>query len=118
MDETFASQFAEDWIKAWNTHDLDHILSHYAEEFTMSSPAIVQIAREPSGTLKGKTAVGAYWRKALEMLPDLRFEWVETYVGVDSLIIAYKGVNGRPAAEFFLFNAERLVIKSIAHYGP
>jgi ketosteroid isomerase-like protein len=61
----FADHFAAEWIEAWNNHDLNKILSHYSEDFEMSSPYIAQIAGEASGTLKGKVAVSAYWAKAL-----------------------------------------------------
>jgi ketosteroid isomerase-like protein len=27
-----AQDFAQDWIEAWNYHDLDRILSHYDED--------------------------------------------------------------------------------------
>ena len=67
MEQTFAEHFAADWIEAWNAHDLNRILSHYEDDFEMSSPVIVQMAGEPSGTLRGKAAVGAYWRKALAL---------------------------------------------------
>ena len=65
IDKKFAEHFARDWIDSWNSHDLDRVLSHYSDQFEMSSPVIIQIAGEPSGTLKGKDAVGAYWAKAL-----------------------------------------------------
>ena len=68
-------RFAGDWISSWNSHDLSRILSHYADDFEMSSsPFIIQLAGEASGTLKSKNAVGTYWAKALQLIPDLRFE--------------------------------------------
>ena len=30
--------FANHWIKAWNSHDLEAILSHYAEDIVFLSP--------------------------------------------------------------------------------
>ena len=36
-----AERFADDWIAAWNAHDLEKILSHYTDDFEMSSPVIV-----------------------------------------------------------------------------
>ena len=65
IDATFAQRFAADWIAAWNRHDLDAILAHYADDFEMVSPLIPQLAGEPSGRLRGKTRVGAYWARAL-----------------------------------------------------
>lgn len=116
MDKDFARRFAEDWIAAWNTHDLERVLSHYADDFVMTSPVIVQIGGEPSGMLKGKTAVGAYWRKALTLIPDLHFELHEVLVGVDSVTLYYQGARG-PAAEVFHFSRDGKVIRAYAHYG-
>lgn len=36
----FADHFAIEWIASWNAHDLPRILSHYADDFEMSSPYI------------------------------------------------------------------------------
>jgi ketosteroid isomerase-like protein len=112
----FAEQFAADWIDAWNAHDLDRVMSHYADDFEMSSPFIVQVASEPSGTLRGKAAVGAYWKKALELILDLHFELISVLVGVTSVTLYYKGARGRLAAEVFHFGAEQKVSKAFAHY--
>jgi hypothetical protein len=116
MKESFAIQFAKEWIDAWNRHDLDLILSHYAEGFEMSSPVICRIANEPSGKLKGKEAVGDYWRKALEMIPNLHFELVNILTGVESIVIYYKGHQGL-AAEVFWFNGAGKIIRAFAHYA-
>jgi ketosteroid isomerase-like protein len=116
MDKDFARHFAEDWIAAWNAHDLERILSHYAEDFEMTSPFIAQIAGEPSGTLKGKAAVGAYWRRALELIPNLHFELHEVLVGVASVTLYYQGARG-PAAEVFHFGADGKVARAYAHYA-
>ncbi len=56
MNDAFAEHFARDGIDSWNSHDLQRILSHYADDFEMSSPVIIQLADEPSGTLRGKAA--------------------------------------------------------------
>jgi len=36
----FAERFGADWIAAWNSHDLDRVLTHYEDDFEMSSPLI------------------------------------------------------------------------------
>lgn len=115
IDKAFADHFAADWIDSWNKHDLDRILSHYTDDFEMSSPAIVKIASDPSGTLKGKIAVGAYWAKALRLIPNLHFELVATLVGVDSVTLYYNGGRGA-SAEVFHFNREGKINKAFAHY--
>lgn len=117
MNPTFATHFASEWISAWNSHDLERILAHYADDFEMCSPVIVQIAGEPSGTLRGKEAVGAYWRKALQLIPDLHFELIATLVGVNSIALHYKGAQGRLAVEVFHFGADGKVVRAFAHYA-
>jgi hypothetical protein len=117
MNQAFAENFAADWIESWNAHDLDRVLLHYADDFEMSSPVIIQITGEPSGRLCGKASVGAYWSKALQLIPDLHFELVSVLVGVGSVTIYYKGARGRLAAEVFFFDADQKVSRAVAHYG-
>jgi len=38
LSKAFADHFAAEWIAAWNSHDLERILSHYTDNFEMSSP--------------------------------------------------------------------------------
>ena len=83
----------------------------------MSSPMIIQIAGEPTGTLRGKAAVGAYWRKALELIPDLRFEMLSVLAGVSSITLNYKGARGRLVAEVFHFGPDQKVTEAFAHYA-
>jgi hypothetical protein len=116
IDKPFALKFAQDWVASWNSHDLARILSHYDDNFEMSSPVIITIGGEPSGLLKGKEKVRAYWAKALQLIPDLRFEWISTLVGVNSVTIYYKGARGRLAAEVFHFGSDNKVLRAFAHY--
>ncbi len=117
MEKSFAEQFAQDWIEAWNAHDLNQVMSHYAENFEMSSPRIIDGAGESSGLLKGKAAVGAYWTIALQRIPELHFELVTSLVGVNSITLYYKGVRGQLAAEVFHFGPDLKVVKAFAHYA-
>lgn len=117
MDKTFAENFASDWIASWNAHDVERVLSHYADDFEMSSPVIVQVAGDPSGTLRGKEAVGAYWRKALDLIPDLQFELLSVLAGVNTITLHYKGARGRLAAEVFHFGPDQKVTRAFAHYA-
>ena len=115
IDKSFAEHFAADWIDSWNSHNLGRILSHYSDNFEMSSPGILQVAEEPSGMLIGKAAVGEYWAKALQLYPDLRMELVSILAGVNSITLYYNGRRGR-SAEVFHFGPDQKVIRSFAHY--
>ena len=115
MDKQFVEKFASEWLEHWNSHDLDKIMTHYADDFQMSSPVIKQIMNIDSGIIKGKDNVRAYWEKALNMIPDLHFEFIKVYSGANSIVIHYKGHRGL-SAEVFFFNNEGLVEAAHAHY--
>jgi ketosteroid isomerase-like protein len=112
----FARQFAEEWVAAWNAHDLERILSHYEDDFEMASPVILQLAGEPSGRLHGKAAVGAYWARALAAFPNLHFELQDVLAGIGSITIYYHGHRGR-VAEIFRFSSSGKVAQASAHYA-
>jgi ketosteroid isomerase-like protein len=117
IDPEFARRFASEWIAAWNAHDLERVLAHYADDFEMASPVIVQIAGEPSGVLRGKTNVAAYWRQALARMPNLHFTLERVLVGAESVAIAYRGHRGA-SVETFWFGADGKVVRAAAHYEP
>ena len=82
MDSQQANRFADHWIASWNSHDLDAIMSHYEDDFTMTSPVIIDVMGERSGTLKGKEVVREYWANALAKYPQLFFEKQQVLLGV------------------------------------
>ncbi len=115
MNKEQAQNFAEEWINAWNSHDLDMILAHYDDDFEMSSPAIIKLTGEPSGVLRGKAAVGEYWSGALKKYPDLKFTLLHTLCGANSVALIYEGVLGL-SNEVFHFGDNGKVIRAYAHY--
>ena len=112
----WAEHFAKEWVDSWNAHDVDRVLSHYADDVEMSSPFIAAFTGEASGTLKGKAQVGAYWRNALQRIPDLRFELIQVFVCVNSITIYYKAVLGKLATEVLFFNPDGKASRAFAHY--
>lgn len=115
IDRQTAEHFADDWIAAWNAHDLDRILAHYAEDVTFSSPIIVEMLGIADGRLVGKAALRDYWARALARLPELRFTLTEVLRGADSVTLLYLGPKGL-AAEWFRFGADGAVREAAAHY--
>lgn len=115
MNSEFAKKFSLEWVEAWNSHDLDKLMAHYADDFEMNSPVIQKIMHIESGRIKGKKEVRAYWEKALNMNPNLHFELLKSFAGANSVIIHYKGHRGL-SAEIFFFNDEGEVVSAHAHY--
>lgn len=115
LSPDFARTFSADWIAAWNSHDLPRILEHYTDDFAMRSPGIVAMGA-PSGILKGKTNVAAYWEKALKAQPDLTFDLIDVFAGVQSLAIHYNSRGRRENVEVLEFNADCKVVRGSAHW--
>ncbi|MHB8919861.1 MAG: nuclear transport factor 2 family protein [Halothiobacillus sp.] len=107
--------FAGDWIAAGNHHDLERILAHDADDFTMRAPMIITLAGEPSGQLRGKSAGGDYGRHALAPIPASHCERLTTVIGINSIVLHYHGAGGGLAAETFEFNQHRLMCAASAH---
>lgn len=115
--------FAQEWIAAWNAHDLSRVLSHYAEDLEFESPFISRVLGQdasPPATLNrlvGKAAVAAYWQQALARYPDLCFELHQVLVGAHSLCLLYRSVQNLTASECFWFDEAGLVCRAAAHYS-
>ena len=112
----WAAEFAEAWLKAWNAHDCEAILAHYAEAVRYESPFVAQLQGHPEGRLLGKAAVRSYVAAALERFPTLRFEPIAVYGGAGSLVIEYHSVNGLIAAETFVLDSAHRATAVYCHY--
>ena len=117
MTQEEARNFAEHWVSAWNRHDLKEVLSHYTDDFEMTTPMIQRMLGIETGTLKGKQAVGDYWRAALQKIPDLRFSILAVTFGVNCISVYYDAVMGKKAIETFFLNQDGKVFKALATYN-
>ncbi|TAN53390.1 MAG: nuclear transport factor 2 family protein [Methylococcaceae bacterium] len=111
-----AKQFTKEWIEAWNSHDLERILSHYSEDFSITSPMISIVMKIDESTLFGKNNIKAYWFAALQKFPNLNFELKEVASSVNSIAVYYQSVIGKVAIEVMFFNEQGKVNKVISHY--
>src|SRR5688500_2412083 len=106
-----ASELAQAWLAAWNGGDLEVILSHWAEDCVFRSPLVHKLMNEPSGCIRGKPALRAYWGRALAQSPNLHFVLDSLFVGHDSLVIAYRNQRGQSCAEWLRIGADGLAVE-------
>ncbi|HYX68675.1 MAG TPA: nuclear transport factor 2 family protein [Terriglobales bacterium] len=114
--KTEALEFAQGWVRAWNAHDLDAIMSHYAPEVVLTSPAAAKLLGDPSGRVAGKEAVRSYFARGLEAFPNLSFELLDVMWGVSSVVLYYVNQRGTKTGEFMEFDAQQKVIRVVANY--
>jgi len=63
MDKFAPEQFAREWIAAWNRSDAETVLAHFADDAVFVSTTAAAVTGNPE--VRGKTALRAYWTKAL-----------------------------------------------------
>ena len=112
-----SEEFARQWVAAWNSHNLDAIMSHYEENVVLTSPVAARILDLPSGTVEGKTALRNYFKQGLNLYPNLLFELLEVMHGLSSIVICYKNQKGTRTAEFMEFDKNGKIIRVVANYS-
>ena len=64
--------------------------------------------------LIGASALKRYWESALDMLPNLYFEYKNVFVSSNAVSLIYSNERGQEVVETFVFNKDNLVTISIA----
>jgi hypothetical protein len=108
MDRAQAEEFCDRWVAAWNAHDLELVLSHFSEDVRFSSPVARQLLDGSDGVIRGKAALREYWSEGLRRIPDLHFEVLGLYVGVNTLVINYRNQQGGLVSEVLVFDGDEV----------
>jgi hypothetical protein len=106
MFSTDPRAFAQSWLAAWNSHDIDAVLAHFSDDATFSSPVARELLGESHEVLRGKAAIRGYWEEGLRRIPDLKFELVDVYAGIDVIVINFRNQRGGLVCEVLLFDSD------------
>jgi ketosteroid isomerase-like protein len=117
LTEEKVRQLAASWVQAWNSHELAEIMSHYAEDIVLVSPVAATILNDPLGTVKGKDALQAYFKKGLEAYPNLKFDLLDMMWGLSSVVLYYVNQKGTKTAEFMEINSNGKIVRVVANYN-
>lgn len=116
MEKKLADKFAEEWIAAWNSHDIEQIMTHYDEQIEFHSPFIQLLKFNDTGTITSKQQLRAYFEIGLKAYPDLHFKFHHCFIGINTLVLYYTSVNHQLAAEVFELNESGKAIKVYCNY--
>ena len=103
MEIAEAQEFAEQWVKDWNAHDVEALLGHFTDDVVFTSPVAARLFGG-DGVIRGKEALRKYWSEGIRLIPDLRFEVLALYVGVSTLVINYRNQAGGVVSEVLTFD--------------
>jgi ketosteroid isomerase-like protein len=96
------------WLTAFNARDLEALLALYHEDAVHLSPKLRARHPETHGEIRGKAALRAWWRDAMDRLPDLRYDEQHLTAMGNRVIMEYLR---RVPGEEDLVVAEVLVVK-------
>jgi ketosteroid isomerase-like protein len=106
------------WVEAWNSRDLERVLTLYDEDAVMTSDRIPMLGFDASGTLRGKAALRAYWGKALGLITNLHFTLIDVFVSPDSVVVFYENERGKKICEYLRVNDAGLIVQGSANHLP
>ncbi len=111
-----AVKFSHEWVRAWNTHDVEAVLAHFDDQVVFTSPVALELFPQTGGVVRGKAALHGYWIAALTRIPELKFAVESVYQGIDTLVINYRNQAGGLVNEVLRFTNENLVIEGHGTY--
>jgi hypothetical protein len=122
IDDLFTKEHTDKWIKAWNDHNLNEILSLYSENIIFRSPKVKLVNPDrQSATITNKTELKKYFSLGLKKYPNLHFIPVDYLSKNRKVIFEYYWIPDTIAKwtviEKFEFNNEGLIAKSEVYYG-
>jgi hypothetical protein len=112
-----AWKLANQWVVAWNAHDLDLIMAHYEDEVELTSPVAAKLLGKPDGRVVGKANLRAYFQLGLEAYPELQFRLEDVLWGLNSVVLYYANQKGTRTAEFMELSAVGKVARVVANYN-
>jgi len=103
MNHEEAVAFAEQWAKDWNAHDVEAVLTHFADDAVFTSPLAERLFPESGGVISGKEALRRYWTEGVSRSPGLYFYVTAVYAGTDTMVIRFRNEMGADRCEVLTF---------------
>lgn len=100
----FPDRWTDQWVGAWNSHNLEELLALYSDDVELRSPMARLYAN--SGIIISKARLRDYWSEVIIRVPRLTFEKVAVYGGHESLSLHYIDNLRRNCIETFIFNSD------------
>lgn len=117
MDTTI---IARQWMQAFNDHNLDALLALYDENAIHFSPKLKTRHPETAGLIKGKAALNAWWKDALERLPTLHYKLFRLTANEKQVFMEYtRQVTGEADIDVaeILEIANGVIVSSRVYHG-
>jgi ketosteroid isomerase-like protein len=116
LTEARARELADEWVAAWNEHDLDAIMSLYSPAVVFQTPTIIDSMGIADGRVEGLEDLREHFARGLRRLPDLRFDLEKVYTGVCAIAMTYRWADGTPVCELHEYDDQERIARVQALY--
>ena len=82
-------QIALKWFEAFNSHDLEKLLSLYDEDAIHYSPKLKIHQPDTNGWIKGKDTLRNWWADAFQRLPQLHYQVLKLTADDEQVFMEY-----------------------------
>jgi hypothetical protein len=80
---------AQQWIAAFNEHNIEQLLALYHQEAVHFSPRLLATQPETNGHISGHTAFRAWWQGAFDRMPDLSYSLKTLIANEECVFLEY-----------------------------
>lgn len=116
IDRDEAWKFAHEWLEAWNQHNVELIMKHYADNIEFCSPVVQKVLGDPQGVVRGIDNLRDYFSRQLKKFSTLKFQLLDVFASPQSVVLYYKINRGLLCAEVMILNSEMKATKVFANY--
>jgi hypothetical protein len=113
----WAKQYMSRWLDAANHLDIDAIVALYADDAELTSPVVVEILHEPSGTIRGLPALRDYFQRAFASVSFFQYQMVEAAWSRSSLTCWYVNHKGTRSTAFIEFDPAGKIRRHVNHFS-
>lgn len=119
MKAQLNKQIAIKWFEAFNSHDLEKLLSLYHDNAEHFSPKLKVRLPHTKGLIIGKEALRDWWKDSFDRLPSLRYEVKKLTADEDQVFMEYvRHVSGEEdlnVGEVLEIENEQIVFSRVYH---
>ncbi len=107
------------WFDAFNSHNLEQLLSLYDDEAEHYSPKLKIRKPETNGLVSGKQALREWWQDAFDRLPTLHYKVTSLTANSDRVFMEYirmvKEEDDMLVAEVLDVKAGKIIASRVYH---
>lgn len=116
IDPKEARQYAEAWIEAWNSHEIERIMSFYADSICHITPKLTMLFGSASHAIKDKDELRDFFSATLKRSPELHFTLGDVFAGAESIVLCFDSTTGIYVAVVLILDGDKKITQYMAHY--